>query len=173
MTTRPPVEETWVLLADGRCVRIREMLADDAPALVAAFEAADPDDLRRRFMGCPPPASYLVERLKATDGIDHLAIGAFSDDGELVGIAQFDRAHGEPTAEIAVAVAHDWQTVGLGTGLVTRLAQIARARGIHHFTATFFADNAPLRRLLRDVHSMVKTTYAAGEGYADLDLDAT
>lgn len=173
VTTRPPVEDTWEVLADGRCVHIRELLADDAPALVAAYDAADPDDLRRRFMGCPPPASYLVARLKAADGVNHLAIGAFSEDARLVGVAQFDRSDGEPAAEIAVAVASDWQTVGLGTSLIIRLAQIARTRGVHHFTATFFADNLPLRRLLRDVNSLVKTTYAAGEGFAEVDLDAT
>ena len=173
VTTRPSIEETWVVLADGRCVRLRELGPDDAPALVAAYDAADPDDLRRRFMGCPPPASYLVRQLKAADGLNHLAIGAFSQVGELVGVAQFDRSDGEPDAEIAIAVASSWQTVGLGTDLITRLAQIARTRGVHHFKATFFADNLPLRRLLRDANSLVTTTYAAGEGFADFDLDAT
>lgn len=173
VTQRPHVRETSVILADGRCVRIRELLPSDAPALVAAVEAADPEDLRRRFMGCPPPVSYLVRRLKAADGVTHAAIGAFSYGGRLVGVAQFDRSDDDPTAEIAVAVDRNWQTVGLGTALVTRLAQIARARGVHHFTATFFADNLPLRRLLHDVEPLVKTTYSAGEGFADLDLDST
>lgn len=173
VTKRPPVEETSVCLADGRCVGIRELLPSDAPALVAALEAADPDDLRRRFMGCPPPAAYLVRRLELADGVTHLGLGAFSEGGQLVGVAQFDRSGDEPSAEIAVAVDHNWQTVGLGTALITRLAQVARSRGVHHFTATFFADNLPLRRLLREVEPLVTTTYAAGEGFADLDLDST
>ena len=172
MTERPSVEETTVILADGRCVRIRELLPTDADALVAAMADADPADLRRRFMGCPPPASYLVERLDAADGVNNLALGAFAEE-RLVGVAQFDREDGSPTAEIAVEVATGWQNAGLGTALLRRLGQLARQRGVHHFTATFFAENLPLRRLLRDVGPLVATTYAAGEGYADIDLDQT
>lgn len=176
MTTtasRPSVEATRVALGDGREVTIREVLGDDAPALVAALEAADPADLRRRFMGGPPPTSMLVERLKAADGVHNLALGAFADDGELVGLAQFDRSDDGPVAEIAVEVATGWQNQGLGTSLLARLAVIARERGVHHFSATFYADNQPLRRLLRDVAPLVQTSYADGEGHVDMDLDAS
>jgi RimJ/RimL family protein N-acetyltransferase len=175
MTTtasRPSVEATRVALADGREVTIRELLGTDAPALLAALEAADPVDLRRRFMGGPPPTSMLVERLKAADGVHNLALGAFADDGELVGVAQFDRADDGPVAEIAIEVATGWQTQGLGTALLARLAVVALERGVHHFTATFYADNVPLRRLLRDLAPLVHTSYADGEGIVDLDLDA-
>jgi acetyltransferase len=160
-----------VTLADGRGATVREMLPDDADALVAAIEAADPVDLRRRFMGCPPPVSMLVERLRAADGVHNLALGAFSDDGTLVGVAQFDREDDEPTAEIAVEVQTGWQNNGLGTALVARLAEVALDRGVHHFSATFLADNLPLRKLLRDVSSLVTTSFEQGEGHVDLDLD--
>ena len=174
MTTtasRPSVEATRVALPDGREVTVRELLGGDAPALVAALEAADPVDLRRRFMGGTPPMSMLIARLKAADGVHNLALGAFADDGELVGVAQFDRADDGPVAEIAVEVATGWQNQGLGTAMLARLAVVARERGVHHFTATFNADNLPLRRLLRDVAPLVHTSYADGEGIVDMDLD--
>ena len=171
-TSRPPVSETRVVLADGREVVIRELLPTDEAALVAAVESADEADLRRRFMGCPPPISAIVERLRQADGWHNFALGAFSADAELVGIAQFDRVDDESsTAEIAIEVANGWQTRGLGTALLERLAECARERGVRRFTATFFADNAPLRRLLRDFAPLVQPTYEAGEGFLELDLD--
>jgi RimJ/RimL family protein N-acetyltransferase len=168
---RPSVRPVHLGLADGRAVTIRELRPDDADALVAAIAAADPVDLRRRFMGGPPPVSMLVERLEAADGVHNLGLGAFADDGRLVGVAQFDRVDDEPTAEVAIEVQTGWQNQGLGTALLARLARVALDRGVHRFSGTFLADNLPLRRLLRDVGSLVTTTYEAGEGHVELDLD--
>jgi acetyltransferase len=168
----PPVQPTRLTVADGREVTVRELVAGDEQALVAAIETADPVDLRRRFMGSPPPVSMLTERLRTADGIHNFGLGAFADNGVLVGVAQFDRVDDRPSAEIAVAVATGWQGLGLGTSLIALLAAEARVRGVHHFTATFDADNRPLRRLLEGVAPLVTTTYEAGEGAVDLDLDA-
>lgn len=158
-------------LQDGRCVHIRPLDAHDTEALVAALERADPMDLRRRFMGVPPPTSYLVRQLKKADGLHDLVLGAFDESHRLVGVAQFDRPGEEPSAEVAIEVAKDWQHDGLGTALLGRLAHLARDRGIREFTATYYADNLPIRRLLRDIGHVVSSGYDHGEGYARLSLD--
>jgi len=158
-------------LTDGRSVTIRRLVVDDAAALVAALERADPMDLRRRFMGTPPPASLLVKQLERADGIHDLAVGAFDGDGRLVGVAQFDRTDDKPIAEVAIEVAKDWQHDGLGIALLSRLSELARERGIHEFTATYYADNFPIRRLLRDIGHVVTSGYDHGEGHMRLSLD--
>ena len=45
------------------------------------------------------------------------------------------------TAEAAVSVADEWQGRGVGTALITRLAEGAREEGISRFTATCLASN--------------------------------
>ena len=107
-------------------------------------------------MGTPPPTSYLVEQLRRADGIHDLPMGAFTDDGRLVGVAQFDRVDEGPSAEVAIEVAKDWQHDGLG---------------IHEFTASYYADNVPIRRLLRDIGHVVASGYEYGEGFMRLSLD--
>ena len=159
------------VLADGRRVTIRTLGAQDADALVAALRHADPMDLRRRFMGVPPPASYLVKQLRRADGVHDLVLGAFDETGRLVGVAQFDRVDERPTAEVAIEVAKDWQHDGLGFALLHRLADLARERGIHEFTATYYADNIAIRRLLRDIGHVVTSGYEHGEGHMQLSLD--
>jgi RimJ/RimL family protein N-acetyltransferase len=158
-------------LKDSRTVTIRPLGARDAKALLAALRRADPSDLRRRFLGVPPPPSFLVNQLRNADGIHDLVLGAFDDTGRLVGVAQFDRPDEKPTAEVAIEVAKDWQHVGLGLALLTRLVQLARSRGVHEFTATYFADNIPILRLLRDVGHVVASGYECGEGHMRLNLD--
>jgi RimJ/RimL family protein N-acetyltransferase len=158
-------------LTDGRSVTIRPLDGRDADALVAALQRADPMDLRRRFMGVPPPASFLVKQLRRADGIHDLVLGAFDDTGRLVGVAQFDRVDEKPTAEVAIEVATDWQHDGLGTAMLTRLGDLARERGIHEFTATYYADNLPIRRLLSDIGQVVTSGYESGEGHMRLSLD--
>lgn len=158
-------------LTDGRSVTVRPLDGRDADALVAAVAHADPMDLRRRFMGVPPPAWFLVKQLKRADGVHDVVLGAFDGDGRLVGVAQFDRQDDEPTAEVAIEIAKDWQHDGLGTAMLTRLADLARERGIHEFTATYYADNVPIRRLLHDIGHVVTSGYESGEGHMRLSLD--
>jgi len=160
-----------VLLTDGRGVTVRPLDAGDAAALIEAVEHEDPWDLRRRFMGVPPAATQLARQLGRADGFHDLVIGAFADDGRLVGVAQFDRRDDRPTAEVAIEVAHEWQRVRLGTVLLTTLAALARDRGVHEFTATYYADNVAIRRLLRQLGHALDSGYDHGQGYASFDLD--
>lgn len=170
--TRTPVavrrSRGW-RLRDGRCVHTRPLRPSDAAAVAAFFAAADPIDLRRRFLGQPPPLSRVAAHIVAGDGIDRLALGAFDEAGTIVGIAEFDRIGDTATAELAIEVATPWQHGHLGTILVRRLGRVARSVGIERFTAVFFADNIAIRRLLRRAGAGA-TTFADGEGHLTLEL---
>ena len=159
-------------LRDDSEVTLRRLEASDGPALEAALERADPMDLRRRFMGMAPPVSVILGRLRRADGVHDYALGAFTDAGRLVAVAQFDRADDAPTAEFAIEVARDFQRRGLGRQMLERLATVARALGVTRFTATYYADNIPVRRLLNDSGHVVAAGFDQGEGYAVLDLTA-
>jgi L-amino acid N-acyltransferase YncA len=57
----------------------------------------------------------------------------------------------EAGAEISVAVADDWQHQGLGTLLLRRLVEHARAHGVRRLYSMDAAANERMRRLARDV----------------------
>lgn len=160
-----------ITVDDGRVVIVRTLTSADAPELAAFLDDADADDLRRRFMGQPPPRGFLLSRLCAADGFHDLVIGAFDGSGRLVAVAQFDRDGDGPVAEVAIEVARDWQRHRLGTQLMLRLGELAHERGITTFTATYFADNVGIRRLLRDTGRLVSTDVTIGEGFSRLDLE--
>ena len=50
----PAQYQQELVLSDGRTVLIRPVLPSDAPELADAIKTADPDTLRRRFLGAPP-----------------------------------------------------------------------------------------------------------------------
>jgi RimJ/RimL family protein N-acetyltransferase len=138
-----------VRLRDGRLISLRPMTMADAPALYDAVRRADSFDLYRRFMGRPPPTQVLLRMLAKSNGIHDAVLGAFSIDGRLVGVAQFDRADDTPSAELAIEVASDWQRCGLGRIMLREIAAMAQLRGIASLTADYFADNLPLVALLQ------------------------
>ena len=157
-------------LTDGREVLIRRLTAADEPALRAALSHADPMDLRRRFMGPPPPISTIVRQLYRVDDVHDLALGAFDHAGRLVGVAQFDRVDDQPVAEFAIELGAPWQGHGLGRIMLDAVVDEARALGITRLTASYYADNLPVRRLIHHTGRVVESGISAGQGYAVLDI---
>jgi RimJ/RimL family protein N-acetyltransferase len=171
MTVLEPVQATRRLrLDDGRELVIRRLTGADEPILLAALTRADPMDLRRRFLGPPPPTATIVRLLRRVDDVHDLALGAFDAAGHLVGVAQFDRIDDEPSAELAIEVGTGWQRQGLGRILLDALADEARALGITRLTASYYADNRPVRRLLHHTGRVIESGISQGEGYAVLDV---
>ena len=149
---------------------VRRLTAADEPALRAALSHADPVDLRLRFLGPPPPMSTIVRQLRRVDDVHDLALAAFDSRGRLVAVAQFDRVNDEPVAELAIEVGTGWKGVGLGRALLSMLTDEARALGITRLTASYYAENLPVRRLLHRTGLVIESGISAGEGYAVLDI---
>jgi len=143
-----------VILRDGRSVLIRPIQPSDKAAMVAAFERLGEDSRYRRFFS---PISHLSEAqlvyLTEVDHFQHEALVATQpESGAGVGVARYIRsAQDWAEAEVAVTVVDDWQGVGLGTALLERLADRARAEGVRRFTALVQAENERSLGLLRRV----------------------
>jgi GNAT superfamily N-acetyltransferase len=151
-----------VVLRDGSVVLIRQVQPGDARLLAAGFARLSIESRWLRFLSSkqnltPAELRYFTE----VDHHDHEALGAVSPvDGRGLGIARYIRHAEDPAgAEVAVTVVDDWQRRGLGTALLSRLADRGRQQGIHHFTALVAADNSAVIGLLRDQPSGVQVTH--------------
>ena len=56
--------------------------------------------------------------------------------------------------------------------MLRRLTEIAHDLGLTEFTATYYADNTAIRRLLRRSGHVAATGFEQGEGFAVLDISA-
>ena len=130
----------------------------DRARLAAGFQNLSRESRYLRFFTAMPALpDRILDRLVATDGSKHVAIGAevASDDpavAEGLGVARFIRLDDAPdVAEVAVAVVDAKQRLGLGTLLLRALVDAARERGVRRFRATVLSENAPARAILEDL----------------------
>jgi GNAT superfamily N-acetyltransferase len=168
----PQEYQQEMALRDGRRVLIRPILPSDAPELADAFKTADPDTLRRRFMGgAPRVTSKLLAHLTVIDYVRRFALVAIDTaTGRGVAIARYEPA-GEGVAEVAVAVRPEWRRLGLATVLVLLLAKAAAERGIHTFSASYLAENRPVAALVEDAGGLGRQVIEQGIAEFSLALD--
>jgi RimJ/RimL family protein N-acetyltransferase len=160
---------TPAVLRDGSQVLIRPVRGSDAPLLADGFARLSARSRQMRFLTAKQTLSAAELRFfTEVDHYDHEAIGALSRaDGRGVGIARYIRDPGNPgTADIAVTIADDWQSRGLGTELLARLSDRARQAGICRFTATVAYGNAAMAAILQKMGAEL-----AGYGPGTVDYE--
>jgi GNAT superfamily N-acetyltransferase len=164
------------LLRDNRRVALRLVQPGDKALLRKGLQRMSKGSRYRRFLAVKNRLSdaelaYLTE----CDGYNHLALGAVVRDAEGheegVGVARFIRSTTDAgCAEAAIAVVDDWQNKGVGTLLLMRLAAAAKERGIDRFRGSAFAENAPVREILKQLGPSVRTAGDGEELQIEVDL---
>ncbi|HSP29320.1 MAG TPA: GNAT family N-acetyltransferase [Ilumatobacteraceae bacterium] len=155
-TTTDPLDRggNVVSLPDGGRVLVRELLPSDRDELAERYLELSPKARRMRFFNAPDHLStHLLDYLVDVDGSDHCALVArmMDEDGTPgVAIARYVRSHDDPScAEAAVTVLDAYQSRGIGSALMHRLAEQARRNGISTFTAAVMWENRELLDGLR------------------------
>jgi acetate---CoA ligase (ADP-forming) len=138
-----------VVLRDGSTMRLRPPGPEDAAALLAFFQSLSDESLYLRFHGHPSVDARLVDPVLEPDWFERGAlIGAHED--RVVAVANYVRLRDVRTAEVAFAVADDFQGRGVGTRLLEQLAAAAGGVGIEEFVAEVLADNTAMLRVFTD-----------------------
>jgi acetyl coenzyme A synthetase (ADP forming)-like protein len=141
-----------VVLRDGSTVRIRPVVAEDAPGLLTFFRGLSPQSRARRFFSAATDV-FLEEEARRQAGVDGgrtfglLALAGLEE--RVVGHALYVVVEAGDRAEIGIAVADDYQGRGLGTILLGQLAGAAEARGIRVLEARTLPDNHPMLEVFR------------------------
>ncbi len=145
-----------VLLRDGRSVLLRPAHHGDAALLQSFFAELSPRSRLLRFHGTVKGLSDEAARMLSTQVASrHVALVALADrpDGlpELCAEARYavDEELDGNEVEFGIAVADEWQQLGLGRALLTRLAIHARANGLSRLRGSVMAGNWPMLALLQ------------------------
>jgi GNAT superfamily N-acetyltransferase len=158
---------------------MRPLEPADAGRLGEAFERLSQESRRQRFLSAIKRLTReQLDYLANPDLEDHLALGIevrYDDDREPqgIGVARCVRERpGAGTAEVAVAVADDWQRRGVGTLLLIHLARWARSKGVAYLKAQMFADNRAAERLMPKLGPIVHRRVLS-RGVIELTSDIT
>ena len=140
-----------IWLPDGRLVRVRPLRPSDRTIYERAVLDLSPRSRYLRFLApIHKPSERLLDQMTHTDGRRHVAYLALTPD-ETTGVAvvRYLRSEEDPlSAEVAIAVADEWQGRGLGVQLLGRAAAHARASGVRALRATTLRENSASLRLL-------------------------
>jgi len=162
VATYPPDWEADVLLSDGGTVHIRPIRPDDGEALVVFHNRLSSDTVYLRFFSPKPVLTPRdVERFTHVDYDTRVALIALLN-GEMIGVARFDRVPGTSEAEVAFVIEDEHQGRGLGTIFLEYLAAVARGRGITRFVADTLPHNVRMLEVFRSAGFRAEQHYADG-----------
>ncbi|MCG8922827.1 bifunctional GNAT family N-acetyltransferase/acetate--CoA ligase family protein [Lentzea sp. CC55] len=139
------------LLTDGSVVEVRELGAQDVPALLELHRGLPVEDRYLRFFSTSPrQLEDFVEQMVSPDAPRHVVLGAFREN-RLLGAASYVVVRETDFAEVALVVSHIEQAHGVGTLLLEHLASLARGRGVRRFTAEVLTINGRMLRVFTDL----------------------
>ena len=153
----PRLHSEQLLLRNGRRVTLRPVQPDDAAAEHRFIQSLSPRSRLLHFHGAVNllPATVL-RSMTQVDQQQHVAlvVAAATDDGVglLVADARYVIDADDPAgADFAVAVADDWQRLGLGRTLLQRLAAHASQQGVRRLHGSVLAGNEPMLAVMRQL----------------------
>jgi acetyl coenzyme A synthetase (ADP forming)-like protein len=148
-------------LRDGTTLRLRSPGPEDVDALVAFYAGLSERSLYLRFHGFPEIGPRLVEPLLGMPNETRALVATL--EGRIVALANFVRLRDPAAAEVAFAVADDFQGRGIGTRLLEQLAALAGEVGVERFVAEVLPDNRRMLGVFQDAGFAVTREVAGGE----------
>jgi RimJ/RimL family protein N-acetyltransferase len=145
---------------------IRPIRPDDKDALVAGLGRLSERSVYQRFLSPKPKLTASELRyLTEVDFADHYALVAVlaRRPEVIVAVGRWVRDTDDPSsAEVAIVVADDLQSRGVGTTLGRWLARTAVERDVARFTATMLPSNQAAHRLFAKISEQLDTTRRLG-----------
>src|SRR6516165_6872937 len=179
--TAPPfspdaTDPDFLTLRDGSTVPVHVAGPGDREALADFFRRLSPESRCGRFLSLALPRPELIASLcdssEPRSALTLVATRLQGGELRIIATGSYMAKDGR-AAEVAVAVADEFQGKGLGTLLLERLALLAVRHGFTHFWAVARADNQPMLEVLRESGFALTERPERGEVEVDLTLAPT
>jgi acetate---CoA ligase (ADP-forming) len=161
-----------VILRDGATLRLDPPVATDVDELVAFFDRLSLRSRHLRFHGARRVDRELVATFLDPDWTTTGALVGRHED-RIVALASYARLRDPRAAEVAFAVADDFQGRGVGTRLLERLADRAAAVGIERFVAYVLSENTAMLGVFRDAGFELARSRDGGEVEVEFPIAVT
>jgi RimJ/RimL family protein N-acetyltransferase len=162
-----------VRLDDGTAIVVRPVREEDKDRLAALTDSLSDESRSRRYLAPKGPLTEAeLEYFTEIDHRDHEALVALDGPaGNAIGVARYIRHPMDArSAEAAVVVSDRWQRRGIARALLGRLAALARANGVRHFTAVLLSHNTASLHLLKQLGDPRATHDGGGTVAVNVEL---
>jgi acyl-CoA synthetase (NDP forming)/RimJ/RimL family protein N-acetyltransferase len=161
-----------VVLRDGRTAHVRPITPDDSDPLVSFY--TDVSDQSKYFRFFAPMPTLSQKDLFRFTNVDHRERVAFvlTVAEKILAVASYELLEGDE-AEVAFLVQDAHQGRGIGQLLLEHLAQAARERGVHRFTAEVLPDNQRMLQVFYEQGYQVAGGWDEGIMHLEFDIDPT
>jgi acetyltransferase len=158
LAIRPyPVQYVFTLrMKNGSVVHIRPIRPEDEPAMIQFHKKLSESTVYMRYLGFMKLEQRIAhERLTRICFIDYdremVLVAERSctppSQSEIVGVGRLSKLHGRNEAEFAVLIRDDFQRLGLGSALLTRLLGVARDEKLDRVFAVMAAENIAMQKM--------------------------
>ena len=174
----PPIyqdsaEAGRVILRDGSTASIRPSRPEDRAAMRNFFAALSLESRHQRFFSAGMPSDKVIERFcdSSDPGEIFTLIVARATEASphIIGVGSYI-GRGDDSAEVALAVADEFQGNGVGTLLLERLALLAVRHGFARFWAVTSMDNRRMMEVFRSSGFAIREE--PKDGCMEVDLAA-
>jgi acetyltransferase len=147
----PVYYEEWITLNDGSAVFVRPIKPTDGPLLLDLFNRLSRETIYFRFLThLERLQPEMLKQLVEIDYESHFALVAFITENtkeSIIGTCRYIVKGDMNHAELTVVLRDDWQRKGMGKAMVTRVVDIARAKGIASIEILLDYRNEGMKRI--------------------------
>lgn len=159
-------------LRTGEDVLVRPTRLSDEDGLQDLFYRLSDESTYRRFMSFKRahPHEEMLE-LVNLDYEQNMALVVTHTDNdceEIIGMARYDVDPATRVADIAFVVRDEWQNKGLGTVLMRRMTEIAKARGLAGLSADVLASNKTMMSIFQKSGLSIRSDLRDGTYHLEL-----
>ncbi len=115
----------------------------------------------------------MLSRLIHINYTSEFALAAIVWENEMdaaIAIARYGHTPGDDMADLAVAVRDDWQGLGIGSLMLSKIVEIGRENGIYRYGGLMEADNRVIRHVLAELGYRVSYTLKGGFYQVDISV---
>jgi acetyltransferase len=145
---------------DGTPLTLRPIRPEDEPLMVKFHGKLSEETVYLRYFGLPRlhqrVAHERLRRICFNDYDREIALVAIHQDpvtkeDEIIAVGRLTRVHGLNQAEFAIVIVDQFQGLGLGTKLLSRLVEIGRHEGIDVIFGYILPENYVMQRVAKKI----------------------
>ena len=155
-----------IVLKNGKDVFIRPINSSDGDLITDLFEKISPKSIYKRFLrnldALPEELLHHLTHINYETDFALVAIVEEEHKESITAVSRYMYDPHENVTDIALAVRDDWQNLGLGTLLLTRIISIAKKHGISHLESMMDPGNTIMEKILHGLGCEVNYSLRSG-----------